>query len=142
MKLDDLKSFLLRGNIVDLAVAFVVAVAFAAVVASLVNDVIMQIVAAIIGQPDFSSLSFDINGSPIYYGKFLNAVINFLIIGSVVFYFVVVPVNAMMAKYKKEPSPDPSIKKCPECLSDIPADARKCAFCASPQISGDIPAEA
>ena len=142
MKFEDLKAFLLRGNIVDLAVAFVVAVAFGAVVASLVNDVIMQIVAAIIGQPDFSSLSFDLNGSPIYYGKFLNAVINFVIIGTVVFYFVVVPVNAMMAKHKKEPPADPSIKKCPECLSDIPADARTCAFCASPQNMGDMPAEA
>ena len=142
MKSDDLKSFLLRGNIVDLAVAFVVAVAFGAVVMSLVSDVIMQIVAAIIGQPDFSSLSFTINGSLIYYGRFLNAVINFAIIGAVVFYFVVVPVNAMMAKYKREPLPDPSVKKCPECLSDIPAEARKCAFCASAQDVGDMPAEA
>jgi len=142
MKSDDLKSFLLRGNIVDLAVAFVVAVAFGAVVASLVNDVIMQIVAAIIGQPDFSSLSFDLNGTPIYYGKFLNTIINFVIIGTVVFYFVVVPINAMMAKYKKEPPPDPSIKKCPECLSDIPAEARKCSFCTSPQDVGEMPAEA
>jgi len=142
MKFEDLKAFLLRGNIVDLAVAFVVAVAFGAVVASLVNDIIMQIVAAIIGQPDFSGLSFTINGSPIYYGKFLNAIITFVIVGTVVFYFVVVPVNAMMAKFKKEPPPDPSIKKCPECLSDIPADARKCAFCASPQNMGDMPAEA
>ena len=133
MKLDDLKSFLLRGNIVDLAVAFVVAVAFGAVVASLVNDVIMQIVAAIIGQPDFSSLSFDLNGTPVYYGKFLNTIIYFAIVGTVVFYFVVVPVNAMMAKYKKEPPPDPSIKKCPECLSDIPIAAKRCSFCTSQQ---------
>ena len=142
MKLDDLKSFLLRGNIVDLAVAFVIAVAFGAVVVSLVNDVIMQIVAAIIGQPDFSGLSFDIGDTPIYYGKFLTALINFLIIATVVFYFVVVPINAMMAKYKKEPPPDPSIKKCPECLSDIPAEAKKCSFCTSPQNMGEMPAEA
>lgn len=142
MKLQDLKAFLLRGNIVDLAVAFVVAVAFGAVVTSLVNDILMQLIAAIVGQPDFSGLSFDIGGSPIYYGKFLNTVITFVIVGTVVFYFVVVPVNAMMAKFKKEPAPDPSIKKCPECLSDIPVDARKCAFCASPQHMGDMPAEA
>jgi len=136
MKLQELKAFLLRGNVIDLAIAVVIAGVFGAVITSFVNDVLMQFIAAIVGQPDFANLSFSVNGSPIYYGKFLNTVITFVIVGAAVFYFVVVPVNAMIARYKKEPPPDTSIKKCPECLSDIPAEARKCAFCASPQ-AGD-----
>ncbi|HSL95490.1 MAG TPA: large conductance mechanosensitive channel protein MscL [Thermoleophilia bacterium] len=136
MKLQELKAFLLRGNVIDLAIAVVIAVAFGAVVTSFVNDILMQIIAAIFGQPDFSALSFSLGDSEIYYGKFLNAVITFVIIGAAVFYFVVVPINAMNARFRKEPPPDPSIKKCPECLSDIPAEARRCAFCASPQ-AGD-----
>lgn len=136
MKLQELKTFLLRGNVIDLAIAVVIGAAFGAVVTSFVNDILMQVVAAIFGQPDFSALSFGLGGSEIYYGKFLNAVITFVIIGAAVFYFVVVPINAMMARFRKDPPPDPSIKKCPECLSDIPAEARKCAFCASPQ-AGD-----
>ncbi len=136
MKLQELKTFLLRGNVIDLAIAVVIGAAFGAVVTSFVNDILMQVVAAIFGQPDFAALSFGLGGSEIYYGKFLNAVITFVIIGAAVFYFVVVPINAMNARFRKEPSPDPSIKKCPECLSDIPAEARRCAFCASPQ-AGD-----
>ena len=136
MKLQDLKTFLLRGNVVDLAIAVVVGAAFGAVVTSFVNDILMQFIAAIFGQPDFSTMSFSLGDSAIYYGKFLNAVITFVIIGAAVFYFVVVPINAMTARYRKDPPPDPSVKKCPECLSDIPAEARKCAFCASPQ-AGD-----
>ena len=136
MKLQELKTFLLRGNVIDLAIAVVIAGVFGAVITSFVNDILMQFIAAIVGQPDFSSLSFTINGTPIYYGKFLNTVITFVIVGAAVFYFVVVPVNAMMARFRKDPPPDPSIKKCPECLSDIPAEARKCAFCTSPQ-AGD-----
>jgi large conductance mechanosensitive channel len=133
MKLQELKTFLLRGNVIDLAIAVVIAGVFGAVITSFVNDVLMQFIAAIVGQPDFSGLSFTINGTPIYYGKFLNTVITFVIVGAAVFYFVVIPVSAMMARFRKDPPPDPSIKKCPECLSDIPAEARKCAFCASPQ---------
>jgi len=136
MKLQELKTFLLRGNVIDLAIAVVIAGVFGAVITSFVDDILMQFIAAIIGQPDFSGLSFTVNGSPIYYGRFLNTVITFVIVGAAVFYFVVVPVNGMIARYKKEPPPDPSVKKCPECLSDIPAEARKCAFCASPQ-AGD-----
>ena len=136
MKLQELKTFLLRGNVIDLAIAVVIAGVFGAVITSFVNDILMQFIAAIVGQPDFSSLSFTINGTPIYYGKFLNTVITFVIVAAAVFYFVVVPVNAMMARFRKDPPPDPSIKKCPECLSDIPAEARKCAFCTSPQ-AGD-----
>jgi large conductance mechanosensitive channel len=136
MKLQELKAFLLRGNVIDLAIAVVIAGVFGAVIASFVNDILMQFIAAIVGQPDFSSLSFTVNGTPIYYGKFLNTVITFLIVAAAVFYFVVIPVNAMMARFRKDPPPDPSIKKCPECLSDIPAEARRCAFCASPQ-AGD-----
>jgi large conductance mechanosensitive channel len=136
VKLQELKTFLLRGNVIDLAIAVVIAGVFGAVITSFVNDILMQFIAAIVGQPDFSSLSFTINGTPIYYGKFLNTIITFVIVAAAVFYFVVIPVNAMMARFRKDPPPDPSIKKCPECLSDIPAEARKCAFCASLQ-AGD-----
>ncbi|MBN2203823.1 MAG: large conductance mechanosensitive channel protein MscL [Thermoleophilia bacterium] len=136
MKLQELKAFLLRGNVIDLAIAVVIAGVFGAMITSFVNDVLMQFIAALFGQPDFASLSFSVSGSPIYYGKFLNTVITFVIVGAAVFYFVVVPMNAMIARFRKEPPPDPSIKKCPECLSDIPAEARKCAFCGSPQ-AGD-----
>lgn len=141
MRLQDLKAFLLRGNVVDLAVAVVIGAAFGAVVTSFVNDILMQFIAAIFGQPNFSALSFGLGDSEIHYGSFLNAVITFVIIGAAVFYVVVVPVNALNARYKKEPPPDPSVKKCPECLSDIPAPARRCAFCASPQDVADMPAE-
>jgi large conductance mechanosensitive channel len=133
MKVQELKTFLLRGNVVDLAVAVVIGAVFAAVVTSFVDDILMQVVAAVFGQPDFSALSFGLGDGEIFYGRFLNAVITFLIVGVTVFYFVVVPVNALSARSHREPPPDPSVKKCPECLSDIPAEASKCAFCASLQ---------
>jgi large conductance mechanosensitive channel len=131
--LKDFKAFLLRGNVVDLAVGIVVGVAFGALVKALIDDLIMPIIAAIIGKPDFSQLDFVIHNSVFMYGSFINAVINFLSVATAVFFFVVQPVNKIMARYRTEPAPDPTIKKCQECLSDIPADARKCAFCASPQ---------
>jgi large conductance mechanosensitive channel len=128
----DFKQFLLRGNVVDLAVAVVIGVAFAAVVTSLVENLLTPLIAAIIGEPDFSELAFTINESVFYYGRFINALITFVSVALVVFFFVVKPVNTLVSRSRKEPSPDPTTQKCPECLSEIPIDARRCAFCASP----------
>jgi large conductance mechanosensitive channel len=127
--LREFKAFLLRGNVVDLAVAVVIGAAFGAVVTALVADLITPIIAAIFGKHDFSSLTFTINGSVFRYGHFLNAVIAFLTIAAAVFFFVVVPVNALMARRRTEPPVDEAVRSCPECLSEIPVRARRCAFC-------------
>jgi large conductance mechanosensitive channel len=127
----EFKQFVLRGNVVDLAVGIVIGVAFAAVVQAAVADLLTPLIAAIFGQPDFSRLSFTINGSEFRYGHFLNALISFLIIAFVVFFFVVKPVNALQSLSQRRESPDPSTRKCPECRSEIPIDARRCAFCTS-----------
>ena len=126
---NDFKAFILRGNVVDLAVAVVVGAAFKSIVDAFVADLITPLVAAIGGKQDFSTLHFTINDSVFRYGDLLNQVISFLIIAAVVFFFIVTPVNALMARARKEPPADPSSKKCPECLSEIPLDARRCAFC-------------
>jgi len=127
------KAFLLRGNVVDLAIAVVIGVAFAAVVASFVKDLVTPLIAAIGGQPDFAALYFTINKSKFLYGDFFNAIIAFLIIAAVIYFLVVVPYTAMVARSRREAPADPTTKKCTECLSEIPKDARRCAFCASPQ---------
>jgi large conductance mechanosensitive channel len=127
----DFKTFLLRGNVVDLAVGLVIGIAFGAVVTALVADMITPIIAAIIGKPDFSSLTFTINGSKFLYGSFLNALLAFVAIAAAVFFFVVQPVNALMARRRTSTDADSDTKPCPECLSEIPKAARKCAFCAS-----------
>jgi large conductance mechanosensitive channel len=127
--LKEFKAFLLRGNLVDMAVGIVIGVAFAAVVTALVADIITPIVAAIAGKPSFSGLSFTINGSHFLYGDFFNALISFVSIAAAVFFFVVKPVNALMARRKSEPPADDSMRQCPECLSEIPRAARRCAFC-------------
>ena len=129
----EFKQFLLRGNVVDLAVAVVIGAAFGAVVNSLVADIITPIIAAIIGEPDFGQLDFTINGSRFAYGNFLNALITFVTIAAAVFFFVVKPVNMLTQRARKEPPADPTTKKCSECMSEIPIDARRCAFCAQPQ---------
>ena len=129
--LKDFKTFLLRGNVVDLAVGIVIGAAFGAVVTALVADLITPIVAAIIGKPDFSHLTFTINHSEFKYGSFLNALIAFLSIATAVFFFVVQPVNALMARRRTEPDVDSETAPCPECLSDIPRLAKRCAFCGS-----------
>jgi len=131
--LSEFKSFLLRGNLVDLAVAIVIGVAFGAVVNALVRDIVTPIIAAIAGQPDFGRLSFTIHESRFLYGDFLNALVTFVTVAAAIFFLVVKPVNVLVARYRKVPPPDPTVKKCPECLSDIPAAARRCAFCASEQ---------
>ncbi len=127
--LNDFKAFLLRGNVVDLAVGVVVGVAFTAVVTALVGDLLTPLVAAIFGSHDFSNLKFSVNDSVFRYGHFFNAVLTFFSVAAAVFFFVVTPVNRLVQHAQKEQPPDPTRRKCPECLSDIPADARRCAFC-------------
>jgi large conductance mechanosensitive channel len=119
------REFLLRGNVVDLAVAVVIGAAFGAVVSALVKDLITPIVSAIIGQPDFSSLDFTINGSRFRYGDFLNALITFVSVAAAVYFFVVVPVNALNSLRKR----DATVRPCPECLTEIPAKATRCRAC-------------
>ncbi len=127
--LRDFQQFLLRGNVVDLAVGIVIGVAFAAVVTAFVSDLITPLIAAIFGSHDFSALTFTINGSTFAYGHFLNALLSFVTIAAAVFFFVVRPVNALMARRRTEPPVDETTRKCPECLSEIPREARRCAFC-------------
>ena len=127
--INDFKAFILRGNVVDLAVAVVVGAAFKSIIDALVADLITPLVAAIGGKQDFSTLHFTINDSVFRYGDLLNQAISFVIIAAVVFFFIVTPVNALMARARKEPPADPSEKKCPECLSEIPLEARRCAYC-------------
>ena len=129
--LSDFKQFLLRGNVVDLAVAVVIGAAFGAVVTALVEDFVTPLIAAIGGQQDFSALDFTINESTFRYGDFINKVITFVLIAAVIFFFVVTPVNALIARARREPPADPTTRKCPECLSEIPIEARRCAFCTS-----------
>jgi large conductance mechanosensitive channel len=127
----EFKQFLLRGNVIDLAVAFVIGAAFAALVQAAVADLLTPLVAAIFGQPDFSDLTFTVNGSVFRYGHFLNALIAFVTIAFVVFFFVVKPINRLMELSRRRESPDPTTRKCPECVSEIPIDARRCPFCTS-----------
>ncbi|HEX6788883.1 MAG TPA: large conductance mechanosensitive channel protein MscL [Gaiellaceae bacterium] len=125
----DFREFLLRGNLVDMAVGIVIGVAFAAVVTALVGDIITPIIAAIGGQPNFNDLSFTINKSHFLYGAFIDSLISFVVIAAAVFFLVVKPVNALMARRKTEPPVDATTRACPECLSEIPIAARRCAFC-------------
>ena len=127
------KAFLLRGNVVDLAIAVVIAVAFATVVTAFVKDLVTPLIAALGGKPDFASLYFTINNAKFLYGDFIDAILAFLIIAAVIYFLVVIPYQAMLARSRKEAPADPTTKKCTECLSEIPKDARRCAFCTSPQ---------
>jgi large conductance mechanosensitive channel len=127
--LKDFREFLLRGNLVDMAVGIVIGVAFGAVVTAFVADLITPLIAAIGGQPDFSKLTFRVNGSQFLYGSFVNALITFLVIALVVFFFVLKPVNHLMKRYRAEPPVDETQRDCPHCLSRIPVGARRCAFC-------------
>jgi large conductance mechanosensitive channel len=132
MKLaNEFKQFLMRGNVVDLAVAVVIGVAFGAVVTAFVEDIVTPLLAAIFGEPDFSRLTFTINGSTFLYGDFINKVIAFVSIAAVIFFLIVKPMNMLLARSRREPPPDPTVRKCPECLSTIPSAARRCSFCAT-----------
>jgi large conductance mechanosensitive channel len=131
--LKGLKQFLLRGNVLDLAVAVVIGAAFGAVVTALVKDLLTPLIAALGGKPDFSAIQFEVNGSKFLIGDFVNSIVSFLLIGTAVYIFVVSPVNALTARMNRgEAPPDPTTKQCPECLSDIPIAARRCAHCTSP----------
>ncbi len=123
------REFVLRGNVVDMAVGVVIGAAFGSIVTAFVKDLLTPLIAALVGKPDFSAFSFEVNGSKFLYGDFLNSVVAFLLIAAAVYYFVVLPVNALMARFHP---PAPATKKtCPECQSEIPVAARKCAFCTS-----------
>ena len=130
--LQGFKQFMLRGNVLDLAVAVVMGAAFGGVVTALVKDLITPLIAAIIGKPDFSAIEFTVNGSKFLIGDFVNSIVSFLLIGTAVYFFIVLPVNQLLARMRRgEAAPDPTTKKCPECLSDVPIAARRCAFCTS-----------
>jgi large conductance mechanosensitive channel len=123
------KSFLLRGNVVDLAVGIVIGAAFGAVVSELVKDLITPLIAAIGGQPNFDGLYFTVNKSRFLYGRFLDALIAFLIIAAVVYYLVVLPYSRFRARFERPAPPERKTRECPECLSKVPAAARRCAYC-------------
>jgi large conductance mechanosensitive channel len=130
------KQFIMRGSVLDLAVAVVIGAAFGAVVTSFVTNILNPLIAAMVGKPDFSAFNATINGGVIAYGLFLNALISFLLIAAAVYFFMVAPMNAWKARQARGAAPvDPTTKKCAECLSEIPIAARRCAFCTSP-VSG------
>src|SRR5690349_20926011 len=124
------KQFLLRGNVVDLAVGVVIGAAFGAVVTAFVKDLLTPFIAAIAGKPDFSAYSFEIRGSKFLYGDFVNAAIAFLLVAFAVYFFIVLPMNKLVEWQRRSENPaDPTTKKCPECMSEIPLDAKRCAHC-------------
>ena len=127
--LTEFKQFILRRNVIDLAVAVVIGAAFGAIVTSLLENIITPLIGALGGEPDFSGLSFELNNSEIRYGAFLNAVIAFLIIAAVIFFAVIKPMNAIMTRMRTEPTPDPLTGKCPLCLSEVQVGATRCPFC-------------
>ncbi|PIR83296.1 large conductance mechanosensitive channel protein MscL [Candidatus Kaiserbacteria bacterium CG10_big_fil_rev_8_21_14_0_10_56_12] len=127
--LKEFKQFLVRGNAIDLAVGVVIGAAFTAVVNALVGDLLTPFIAAVAQVPDFSGLSFVLNGVAITYGKVLNAVISFVLVAAAIFFFVVKPMNVLIARTRRGKPLDPTTKKCRECLSEIPIAAKRCAYC-------------
>src|SRR3990167_6982719 len=130
--LKEFKQFLLRGNVVDLAVGVVVGAAFSAIVNALVADFVTPFISAVARIPDMGGLSFTFNGGEFKYGHLFNAIISFLLIASTIFFFVVKPMNILVGKSRKGPPADPTTKKCPECLSEIPMVAKRCSHCTQP----------
>jgi len=131
--LSGFKQFILRGNVVDMAVGIVIGAAFGGVVTSLVKSLIEPLIALLVGKPDFSSVVFTVGQTAFPIGVFVTAVVNFLLIAAAIYFFVVTPINALVARMRKAPAPaDPTTKKCPECLSEIPIDAKRCAHCSQP----------
>ena len=125
------KQFLLRGNVVDMAVGIVVGAAFGTVVTSFVKDLLTPFIAAIVRKPDFSAIAFELHGSKFLIGDFVNNIVSFLLIATAVYFAVVLPINTLVARARKAPPADPTTKKCPECISEIPIQAKRCAFCTS-----------
>ena len=131
--LSGFKKFILRGNVVDMAVGVVIGAAFAGVVTGLTKAFITPLIALIVGKQDYTSLKFTVHTTDFLVGEFINATISFILISAVVYFLVVLPVNALVARMNRgEKPPDPTTKKCPECLSEIPIDARRCAHCTQP----------
>jgi large conductance mechanosensitive channel len=132
--LSGFKQFILRGNVVDMAVGVVIGAAFASVVGAFTKDLLTPLITALIGKGgEFSTLSFTVRGSVFAIGEFINALISFLLVAAAVYFFVVTPINALVSRMRKAPAPaDPTTKKCPECMSEIPIDARRCAHCGQP----------
>jgi large conductance mechanosensitive channel len=137
------RQFITRGNVLDLAVAVVIGAAFGAVVTSFVSNILTPLIAALVGKPDFSAFNFTANGAVISYGVFLNALLAFLLVAVAVYFFMIAPMNAWKARAARNAIPsDPTSKKCPECLSEIPIAARRCAFCASVVATPSLPGNA
>jgi large conductance mechanosensitive channel len=131
--LSGFKQFILRGNVIDMAVGVVIGAAFGGVVTALTKDLLTPLIAALVGKPDFSSINFTVGSTVFPVGDFINTVVSFLLIAAAVYFFVVTPINALVSRMRKAPAPaDPTTKKCPECLSEIPIDAKRCAHCAQP----------
>jgi large conductance mechanosensitive channel len=130
------KQFILRGNVVDMAVGVVIGAAFGAVVTALTKDLLTPLIAAVVHKPDFSAISFTLNGTVFPLGDFVNVAVSFLLVATAIYFFVVVPVDALISRMRTAPAPaDPTTKKCPECLSEIPIEARRCAHCTQPILS-------
>ena len=127
--LKDFKKFIMRGNVVDLAVAVIIGAAFGAVVTSLVSDLFTPLLAAVTGSVDFSSLSWNINGSELMYGKFLNALISFALVALVVFFFIMQPLNKLMSLANRKKAIESTMRECPQCLGQIPKKAKRCMYC-------------
>jgi large conductance mechanosensitive channel len=131
--LSGFKQFILRGNVVDLAVGVLIGAAFGSVVTAFTKDLLTPLIAAMAGKPDFSAISFALGSTVFPVGDFINVVVSFLLIAVAVYFFVITPINTLVARMRKAPAPaDPTTKKCPECLSEIPIDARRCGFCTQP----------
>jgi large conductance mechanosensitive channel len=130
--LEGFKKFILRGNVVDLAVGVVIGAAFGAVVTAFTKDLLTPLIAALVGKPDFSGLGFTVNGTAFPVGDFINAIVSFVLVAGAVYFFVVTPLNALMAKINPPAPAAPSTKPCPQCLSDIPVAAKRCAHCTQP----------
>ena len=132
--LDGFKKFILRGNVVDMAVGVVIGAAFATVVGAFTKDLLTPIITAVVGNGEqFANLKYSVHGGEFNVGDFINSAITFLLTAAAVYFFVVTPVNALMARMRKEPAPaDPTTKKCPECMSEIPIEAKRCAHCTQP----------
>jgi large conductance mechanosensitive channel len=135
--LSGFKQFILRGNVVDLAVGVVIGAAFGSVVTAFTKDLLTPLIAALVGKPDFSAISFTVGGTVFPVGDFINALVSFLLIAAAVYFFVVTPINALVARMRKAPAPaDPTTRKCPECKMEIPIDAKRCAHCTQPVTLG------
>jgi large conductance mechanosensitive channel len=128
------RDFVLRGNVMDLAVAVIIGAAFTAIVTSLTENIIKPLLGAFIGKPDFGYLVANVNGGEIKYGNFITAIINFLILAAVVYFLLVLPTQYLLKKFRPQQAEPPTTKPCPECRSDIPLDARRCKFCTQPVV--------